>query len=39
VPAKAADAPPVSKDNARRLERIVFMPYQWPPHRENRSKS
>ena len=39
VPAKAADAPPVSKDNARRLERIVFMPYQWQPKRKNRTKS
>jgi len=27
--AKTVEAPPVSKDNVRRPERMVFMTYQW----------
>lgn len=34
----AKAAPPVNRDNARRAERIVFMPYQWAGQRENRNR-
>jgi glyoxylase-like metal-dependent hydrolase (beta-lactamase superfamily II) len=37
--AKARDALPVSKDNASRLEKIVFIPYQCPQRWENRNPS